>query len=204
MESSTNRYLFTPLRSHEARILLLSPGRDGSALFGSLQHISLSPNCYPPYEALSYEWGDPETTHAITLENNTITYITKSLHHALCDLRHEIGSSRAVWADGICINQCDVDERQRQVAMMGAIYRQSARVITYIGPETDGSRIAISFARYLIAYSGFLTRDNIPRPADAHELWLPPNDDPRWGALKALLIRGWVRREVPYSWLLSC
>jgi len=48
-----------------------------------------------------------------------------------------------VWADGICINQDDLKERQQQVSMMGDIYRKAARVITYIGPEKDDSSSAI-------------------------------------------------------------
>jgi hypothetical protein len=196
MATSPNAYHFEPLiDSQETRLLHLAPGKADDILSGKLQCVSLA--CCPPYEALSYEWGNPEKTHTIRLENGSTAYITKSLHHALRDIRHEAGGSRTLWADGICINQEDLEERQRQVGMMGKIYRGSVRVITYIGPETDGSSTAISFARYLISYSVSRSRNGDARLHAAAELaniGLPPWDDMRWNALKALLLRGWVRK----------
>jgi Heterokaryon incompatibility protein (HET) len=40
------------------------------------------------------------------------------------------------WIDQICIDQ-EGDEKNHQVAMMGAIYKNAERVITYIGPAKD-------------------------------------------------------------------
>jgi len=197
MEPTAGVYSFEPLADHATRILLLAPGHGDDELRGRLQCISLA--CCPPFEALSYEWGDGEKTHSITLGAGVSTRITRCLHRALRDLRHEVGGSRALWADGICINQDDLEERQKQVAMMGHIYRQAARVVTYIGPETDGSSSALSFARYLIAYSHFQRRNRV-RGSQSQEVanfGLPTRDDIRWEALQSLFLRGWVCRRDP-------
>ena len=51
---------------------------------------------------------------------NTIStlHVTKNLHDAVCNLRGNDGRACAVWIDGVCINQDDVDERNGQVRLM--------------------------------------------------------------------------------------
>ncbi|KAK3374578.1 ankyrin and HET domain-containing protein [Podospora didyma] len=198
MENSNNAYRYQPLAGHHhIRLLHLTPGRPEDVLSGRLENTSLSSR--PLYEALSYEWVSSEKSHTITLENGRTGRITSSLHQALRDLRHEVGGNRTIWADGVCINQDDMDERQRQVAMMGKIYQGSLRVITYIGPDTEESSAAIAFARYLTAYSARWARDwsqdhNTRLPITRADLGLPPWHDKRWNALKDLLLRGWAGR----------
>ncbi len=51
---------------------------------------------------------------------------------ALKRLRHP-EQSRVLWIDAVCINQDDIQERSQQVAMMGDIYKQASRVLTWIG-----------------------------------------------------------------------
>lgn len=53
-------------------------------------------------------------------------------------LRHMRDSSRpmTVWADALCINQQDVEERNAQVQMMGKIYSGATRTIIFLGEET--------------------------------------------------------------------
>lgn len=41
---------------------------------------------------------------------------------------------RIVWADAICINQKDIEERNNQVPLMGSIYPLARRVIVWLGP----------------------------------------------------------------------
>lgn len=145
METSGHGGCFEPLASsaHETCVLNLASAKSNDPLSGRLECVSLQQGL--SYEALSYEWGSPEKKHSIALENGSTVHITDSLYHALRDIRHEALSqgSRVVWADGICINQDDLKERQQQVSMMGDIYRKAARVITYIGPEKDDSSSAI-------------------------------------------------------------
>ncbi|KAF2184619.1 hypothetical protein K469DRAFT_781150 [Zopfia rhizophila CBS 207.26] len=61
-----------------------------------------------------------------------------NLRDALCDLRDakEL-ESKIFWIDRICINQGDSNEKNTQVAMMGEIYQNADRVITYLGAAVD-------------------------------------------------------------------
>ncbi|KAH9224925.1 heterokaryon incompatibility, partial [Leptodontidium sp. 2 PMI_412] len=101
------------------------------------------------YEALSYEWGDPQKECIILLTNESHISITRSLYNALRDLRDQ-KLPRLLWADGICIHQDDIEERQKQVSIMGVIYSKAYRVLTCTGPERDSSTIAIDFAYELL------------------------------------------------------
>lgn len=190
---------FKPLsRSREIRLLRLAPAsRTNDNLSGRLQHASLSDD--PIYEALSYEWGNPDKTHIFSLDNGSIISITESLHQALRDIRHESPSQadRVIWADAICINQDDTGEREQQVTMMGSIYRKAKRVITYIGPESDNSSLGIEFAGYLRQYViSSLESDvesHVSATKESGHPELPPEADPRWAAVRKLILRGWVR-----------
>lgn len=42
---------------------------------------------------------------------------------------------RQVWVDAVCINQSSMEEKAHQVAKMGRVYRDSARVVVYLGPD---------------------------------------------------------------------
>ncbi|KAK3989404.1 heterokaryon incompatibility protein-domain-containing protein, partial [Cladorrhinum sp. PSN332] len=199
---ATRNFQFEPLAQPNAiRILYLSPGHQNDALSGHIRHTTLGTQPAPniSYEALSYEWGSPDKTQIVQLNNDTVIRITQSLADALRDLRPEPSAQqpRAIWADGICINQADTHEIEQQVAIMGDIYRKASRVVTYTGPENEGSSIALEFAQYLDDYA--ISKPGAPDPRlhstdHLEDLGLPPISDPRWPALRALLLRGWASR----------
>jgi len=169
------------------RVLELAPGGQNDPLIGRLEHVEVS---VAGYEALSYEWGRPEKTHDFHLQDGLKIPITESLHNALKDLRYN-HQFRKIWADGICINQDDLEERSLQVSMMGAIYRKALRVITYIGPESDDSAMAVDFSRILCQLIESGADDSYVMPGDPR--LLPASDQRCWRALKSLLLRRWVR-----------
>jgi len=80
----------------------------------------------PPYEALSYCWGDPSDTEPIVLSKSQFS-ATKNLASALRHLRLP-DKQRLMWIDSICINQADNKERNHQVRQMQRIYRPSRRL----------------------------------------------------------------------------
>lgn len=90
----------------------------------------------PSYTALSYHWGDQNQTVPITLNNIEIR-ITSTLHAALMSLRMRAKEVIYVWADALCINQQNLEERSRQVERMEAIYREAANVAVWLGPADD-------------------------------------------------------------------
>ncbi|KUJ15753.1 uncharacterized protein LY89DRAFT_670297 [Mollisia scopiformis] len=136
--NALTRYQYEPLRgSDNIRILTLHATEDHIEC--SLQQIDVSDG---GYQALSYVWGNPAKPFRAIVrgdDGSRIGYIplTANLKDAFGDLRDAEGlQSKVFWIDQICIDQ-EGDEKNHQVAMMGAIYKNSARVITYIGPSGD-------------------------------------------------------------------
>lgn len=99
------------------------------------------------YEALSYCWGDAAAQKIIECDGHPV-HVTQSLHSALLQLRRgAFDGPRRIWADAICINQQDLEEKSQQVRMMGRIYRRASNVLVWLGPVTGklkGSAFSIS------------------------------------------------------------
>jgi hypothetical protein len=83
------------------------------------------------YIAISYVWGDQDDTRTISVDGKRLQ-ITASLDSALRYVRDHRRALR-VWADGVCINQKDVHERNRQVRLMGDIYSIAQHTIIFLG-----------------------------------------------------------------------
>lgn len=105
----------------------------------------------PAYSALSYTWGSAVPGDGLTpdldrtlLCNGSKVAITASLEHAL---RSVPLAYECIWADAVCINQRDVDERSAQVALMGKIYSQASQVVVWLGPSDDSTQTAFDFIR---------------------------------------------------------
>jgi hypothetical protein len=84
--------------------------------------------------------------------------VRRPLRQALTYIRHA-DRPRVVWADSLCINQDDLEEKSAQVMRMGSIYSQ-AHVISWLGSgdsRTDYSQ-CLDFMRRLAAIRGYLSR----------------------------------------------
>src|ERR1700760_4988968 len=130
------------------RIIHLQPGDESDTLACNLLVHSLSD--VPEYEALSYAWGNPHKDHSIICEGNSLL-ITPSLHDALTHLRYR-DVPRLLWADAICINQADYDEKGSQVAIMAQIYRSAKHVVIWLGPEKPNTDLAISTIDQIVTH----------------------------------------------------
>lgn len=98
-----------------------------------------------PYEALSYAWGDKENPRSVIVNGQTF-YVTDNLYAALLRLRdHSL--ARIIWADAICIDQENQEEKQGQIQLMAAIYAKASRVIVWLGETEDGSVRALEAIR---------------------------------------------------------
>ncbi|KAH6710909.1 heterokaryon incompatibility protein-domain-containing protein [Leptodontidium sp. MPI-SDFR-AT-0119] len=102
--------------------------RNPQRLNVSLYTVSLSEN--PSYHCLSYVWGDPNLTWPIYVDG-VLIHITPNLGAALTQLEHE--EMEALWVDGICINQGDMDERVDQVKKMSEIYSGCVANFAWLG-----------------------------------------------------------------------
>ncbi|KAF5725230.1 het-domain-containing protein [Fusarium mundagurra] len=89
----------------------------------------------PPYEALSYTWGDEKASVRILLNGEEFS-VRPNLANALAALR--ISEPRVLWVDALCINQEDIKERNHQVGMMRDIFRRAERVLVWLGRPSSG------------------------------------------------------------------
>ncbi|KAF5878889.1 putative heterokaryon incompatibility protein [Botrytis fragariae] len=93
----------------------------------------------PDYHALSYCWGDPDLPRAQILLDETEVDVTISLEQALKTFRHAT-KPMVLWADAICINQNDPEEKAEQIKLMRDIYSCASIVDVFLGegtPRTD-------------------------------------------------------------------
>lgn len=90
------------------------------------------------FEALSYSWGDPTPKHMITCNGKDIR-IAGNLHDALQQFQQD-GGHPLLWADALCINQADLDEKSEQVQLMGEIYKAASEVVVWLGMEKPSDR----------------------------------------------------------------
>ncbi|KAJ8132776.1 hypothetical protein O1611_g855 [Lasiodiplodia mahajangana] len=87
------------------------------------------------FEALSYVWGSPGLPKAVAIIDNVPVTIPINLAAFLGYLRRSRESMR-LWADSICINQADNDEKSDQVALMANIFESCSRVNVWL-PSPD-------------------------------------------------------------------
>lgn len=122
----------------EIRLMELLPSpRDDAPLVCNF--IAADLDNQPEYETMSYCWGQPIVFDAdITVNGGRKLPITRILHSALARIRPRTGDKpRILWADVVCVNQQDVEERTVQVQLMHRIYSQCKGVLIWLG---DGDR----------------------------------------------------------------
>ena len=126
--------LLTPTST---RLLKLFPGEPNSQIVTSLEQVDLAVS--PVFECLSYTWGTSGDTSNISVDSSTVA-VRSNLYNFLQSLR-ATNETRTLWVDALCISQTDLDEKAHQVAMIGRIFRQAARVLVWVGESADGSDV---------------------------------------------------------------
>ncbi|RBA13274.1 hypothetical protein FPRO05_13701 [Fusarium proliferatum] len=152
-------YEYIPLGAGEIRLLRLHPGQEADQLNGELivkgleelpprqkagtaaQTDPIDSGKYVFFDAISYVWGDSTFTDTFFTPQGSIP-ITASLASILRRLRDE-QKPHFYWADGLCINQSDVAEKEVQVSLMGIIYSSAIRVVCDLGEETENSTLIL-------------------------------------------------------------
>jgi Heterokaryon incompatibility protein (HET) len=132
---------YKPLTESGFRVLILSPGEEGSEIMCRLQQFDLTNP--PRYEALSYVWGHEPPIHRIEVGNRPV-YIRPNLFYALQRVRDRT-QSLLLWVDSLCINQHDNLERNAQVRRMASIFQNAQNVCIWLGEEDSTSKIAMEF-----------------------------------------------------------
>ncbi|KAK0616852.1 heterokaryon incompatibility protein-domain-containing protein [Immersiella caudata] len=141
-DGSGSSPLYSPLPENRSiRLLVIEPASSGKdELQTRLMVVSLDDK--PGFEALSYTWGDPsDKTHLRC--GKAMVSIPRNLEDALKRLRPK-STPRCVWADSVCINQEDIQERGQQVSIMRDIYRAADNVLVWLGKD-DGAQAKRAF-----------------------------------------------------------
>lgn len=95
------------------------------------------PDTLPSYHAISYTWGEHDSNIIIRVNGKPFPVRTNCEFVLRQARRH--GQSRYYWVDAICIDQSNLDEKSKQVVMMGNIYRRAAHVLACVGDHAQDS-----------------------------------------------------------------
>lgn len=144
---SLQEYLYSPISNPWGfRLITLHPGYVDDPLECQILHHSIHKP--PNFIAISYFWGDASSMVIIDCGSNTgektEVSITVNCASALRALRSTT-EAQFIWIDGLCINQQDYQERDRQVRLMPKIYSSARQVAVYLGDEADDSDMAMDF-----------------------------------------------------------
>ncbi|RGP73998.1 het domain-containing [Fusarium sporotrichioides] len=101
----------------------------------------------PKFDALSYMWGCDKAEQKITLNGHEFS-IRQNLWDALQYLRKHC-HRRYYWIDAVCINQSDIDERNKQVRIMHHIYFRAQTVVVWLGKKYSGYEATLPHLRTL-------------------------------------------------------
>jgi Heterokaryon incompatibility protein (HET) len=178
-------YTHKPLNTVKGHIRLVKLHRKTPLgdLTCDLDHVSLDEA--PPFEAISYTWGNPELSHEILIGGSPYS-VTANSYSALRSV-HSVLHPKWLWIDSICIDQSNVAEKNQQILLMKDIYRRGSRVIVWLGDADDAT-----LAFQLLAELGYHTQCT-----NAHELFFKYKDDinsPAWRALNKLVRSPWFDR----------
>jgi hypothetical protein len=196
---------FPPILPSEIRLLSLRPSLyPGYPIICSLK-TSLQSAAKNEYEALSYVWGMYEGVDLKPVTVNNRTYlITPNLHLALRHLRHE-RYDRVLWADAICLDQNNNEEKNRVVPEMHLIYGSARNVLAWVGEADTRTDIAIALAKELSKTSFELFEPALSTEQRQQYLadiikykrskgYLPVADSVHWASLNLLFSHGWWDR----------
>ena len=173
-DGALEAYEYTDLKDpHAIRILTLAPGRDFGEIRCSLSQVLLTSR--PKYEALSYAWGDPSKPRRVVCDGKAIP-VTENLFTALRNLRWP-DEERAIWVDGLCINQTSNVEKNHQLPLMGRVYSEARMVLIWLGEDkgNDG-RTAFSYLKELGDHLREHTVHSLGSPLlqdNVRKYWLP-------------------------------
>jgi hypothetical protein len=172
--------------------------------------------CSPPFEALSYVWGEANHESTIDIipslhwstasdpthqEQRTKLIIRQNLYEALKHLRNP-DAARFLWIDAISINQDNMTERSQQISRMGDIYKYAQRVVVWLGLASTDSTLALHVLGLIGDQVEFSKKHRSARaPGCRYKDWyLTTNaadldSDPKtWLAVYNLLLRPWFYR----------
>ena len=104
----------------------------------------------PGYTAVSYVWGNPAKCRVIKINGlafSTTTNAYYALQQAINQHRQNFLRTTWFWLDSICIHQDNLDEKGKQVYLMGDIYERATEVLACVGFHADNSALVMEIFR---------------------------------------------------------
>ena len=152
----------TQLHACDIRLLTILPsGKTDAPVECKLRRYQAE--TAPEYEALSYVWGD--ATNLVMVRCNDLDVsITRNLRKALWTMR-DSETPKTIWADALCINQTNIEEKNIHVPLMGRVYSQATNTVIYLGEASLEEASAVEHGLMTV----FNLLDNIRLQAGASE-----------------------------------
>lgn len=126
------------LGENQIRLIHLEPSEHlKDRIVASMSVISLDSK--EKYHSISYAWGSPVCNDYIRCDGIRLP-VTRNLHAGLKRIRERMAVRKeerippkwflpVVWADAVCINQFDDEEKANQVQRMSTIYLKAVSLI---------------------------------------------------------------------------
>ena len=151
------RHEALPDAGHYMRLLEVRHSNYGSDIKVDGNLSTWSVDDVPPYSAISYTWGDPDSTTDISMNGKRMR-VQQNCEFALLQILN-YGECRYIWIDAICIDQTNEEEKAEQVAMMGDIYWYAECLLACVGPHKNDSEFLtgeIQRRHRMLAYASYL------------------------------------------------
>ena len=121
---------YTQLPEHDIRLVVVLPlAKFNACIECELQQHKVS-NA-PPYEDLSYVWGDPDDRVAVICNGFRIN-VTRSLRNAIRRIGDPV-KPKTIWVDALCLNQNSIRGKNVHVSLMTRVHSQATSALIYLG-----------------------------------------------------------------------
>lgn len=198
--NASTEFSYKPLNKGDIRLLVLHPGQEDCQLRAVVYRCPLL--AANSFQAISYTWGSSELSHSLWTPEGTIK-ISASLHSTLRCVRHE-KQPVLLWADGVCINQSNEDEKSDQVRLLPQVFQRATCVLVCLGSDDKGNRAMEALMQMRVNDALATLGEEWPKDlAQIPKAWgkrgMPPPDDPIWAEIGALFERPWFER----AWIIQ-
>jgi hypothetical protein len=156
----------------------------------------------PPYEAISYTWGDPKKIRLVTITIGGKKLKIPANALQVISRRASYWNPKLMWIDSVCINQKDLEERSKQVQLMRELYQKASRVIVWLGEATQPLP-AIPALQVFIFLHNTYTKIKYHNPSDEELKWILQIGTKDWGWRNLFDLlqnpywrRAWVVQEI--------
>ncbi|KAI1397966.1 heterokaryon incompatibility protein-domain-containing protein [Hypoxylon fuscum] len=175
----------------------------------TIRHAALKQLHDPKFWGLSYVWGQASDDVPLTVVdtdglNKKWLPVRKSLYNLLFILRARVSEAPQYgtaplhefefWADRICINQNNLEERGYQVSLMGEIYWHAYGIHIWLGQDPGGltTKAFAEIKRYGDGY--WWSRNDEHRFPFLNQSQIEKLDNDAWRAIAQLLEFQWFER----------